>query len=50
MINELGSEAEDKLNDFDAEFFAYPDNLTEHLFDYVRSNPNVFGPFAQEKF
>jgi hypothetical protein len=48
LINELGNEVEDKLNGIDSEFFAYPDNLTELLFDYVRSNPNVFGPIAQE--
>lgn len=48
LIDQLGSEVEDKLNDIDSEFFAYPDNLTELLFDYVRSNPNVFGPIAQE--
>lgn len=46
LINQLGSEAGDKLNDLNSEFFAYPDNLTELLFDYVRSNPNVFGPIT----
>jgi Domain of unknown function (DUF4375) len=48
LIDELTSEAKEKLGSIDSEFFAYPDNLTELLFDYVRSNPNVFGSIAQE--
>ena len=31
----------------DEEFMAYPDNLTELLFDYVASHPDVFGAVGQ---
>lgn len=47
LINELNSETKDMLNDIDSEFYAYPDNLTELLFEYVRLNPSVFGPITE---
>jgi Domain of unknown function (DUF4375) len=37
---EGGQEVFDEL---DSEFFAYPDNLTELLFDYVCKHPESFG-------
>ncbi len=47
LINELSSETKDKLSDIDSEFYAYPDSLTELLYEYVRLNPNIFGPITQ---
>jgi hypothetical protein len=32
------------LNTLDSEFFAYPDNLTELLFEFVYDHPESFGP------
>ena len=31
------------LDGLDAEFYAYPDNLTDLLYTYVAANPDVFG-------
>lgn len=36
ILESLTEEQEDLLQDLDDEFLAYPDNLTELLFDYVR--------------
>ncbi|HEU0154169.1 MAG TPA: DUF4375 domain-containing protein [Arenimonas sp.] len=33
----------EQRDDFDAEFYEYPDNLTELLFSFVSSNPAEFG-------
>ena len=33
----------DQLDDLDAEFYAYPDDLTDLLYTYVSANPTVFG-------
>ena len=35
--------AHDALCRLDDEFLAYPDGLTDLLFDYVRAHPRVFG-------
>jgi hypothetical protein len=43
IINALDQESQEALEAIDQEFFAYPDNLTELLVEYVRSNPEVFG-------
>lgn len=34
----------EKISALDDRFFAYPDNLTELLFDFVAAHPNAFGP------
>jgi hypothetical protein len=34
----------EQISALDDRFFAYPDNLTELLFDFVAAHPNVFGP------
>jgi hypothetical protein len=43
-IAALGEEQEDRLDALDSEFYAYPDNLTDLLFDYVALHPEAFGP------
>jgi hypothetical protein len=44
LVGSLNPEVIERLEDLDSEFFAYPDNLTNLLFEFVRSNPNAFGP------
>jgi DNA replication initiation complex subunit (GINS family) len=48
IVNGLDEHAQEVLESLDQEFFAYPDNLTELLFEYVRSNPQVFGGIRAE--
>ena len=48
MVQELDEKALDSLEQLDQEFLAYPDDLTEHLFDYVKARPQVFGAVAEE--
>ena len=38
LLNALGPQQKALLEDLDAEFFGYPDNLAELLHDYVRRN------------
>ena len=40
----LSDEVREKLKEIDAEFFAYPDNLSDLLFAFVKSYPRTFGP------
>jgi hypothetical protein len=35
------------LSSLDEEFIAYPDNLTDLLFEYVASHPDAFGDVGQ---
>jgi hypothetical protein len=44
LLDALG--ADDKLDAFDQEFFAYPDDLTELLFAFVAKRPETFGPVS----
>jgi hypothetical protein len=44
MLEGLDEEAIDRLETLDAEFYAYPDDLTELLFEFVRQHPKEFGP------
>ena len=37
----------DELETFDAEFFAYPHDLTELLFAYVSQHPQEFGTLPE---
>lgn len=41
LVGSLDSEV---LEGLDSEFFAYPDNLTNLLFEFVRNHPHAFGP------
>lgn len=43
ILDSLGKAARAKLADLDKQFFAYPDNLTDLLFEYVRAHSQVFG-------
>jgi hypothetical protein len=43
LANAFSDEVREKLGDLDGEFFAYPHNLTELLFDYVSRFPEEFG-------
>jgi hypothetical protein len=48
LIEGLDSEASDALESLDQEFFGYPNDLTELLFEYVHSNPQAFGTIGGE--
>lgn len=48
LLGELDDGALSALDDLDQEFFAYPDDLTELLFDFVRSHPEAFGPVPDD--
>ena len=48
FLQTLGQKAMDELEPLDQEFFAYPDDLTELLFNYVQARPEVFGPVVVE--
>jgi hypothetical protein len=43
LVDQLGTDVQDALDMLDQEFFAYPDNLIDLLFAYVRAHPHVFG-------
>ena len=43
-LNTAGEKGQKALDALDSEFFAYPDNLTEKLFEFVRNHPEAFGP------
>jgi hypothetical protein len=44
LIEGLDGPAQEALESLDQEFLAYPDNLTDLLYEYVRLRPNTFGP------
>jgi Domain of unknown function (DUF4375) len=48
LIEAIPDEAVEKLEGLDLEFFKYPDNLTELLFEFVREHPETFGPVEAE--
>jgi len=48
-MSEARSPTLEALNTLDSEFFAYPDNLTELLFEYVSRHPQAFGPVPPEE-
>jgi len=48
IINDLNQQAQEALESLDQEFFSYPDNLTELLFEFVRSKPQSFGAIGVE--
>jgi hypothetical protein len=43
VLDAQGESGQEQLTALDAEFFAYPDNLTDLLFEHVRRHPEVFG-------
>lgn len=43
----FSGETEEKLEEFDDEFFAYPHNLTDLLFAYVSAHSEEFGELAK---
>ena len=43
LLDDLGDELLDRLEPLDAEFYAYPDDLTSLLFEFVRKHPEEFG-------
>jgi hypothetical protein len=48
-LDELSDDAQKRLEDMDAEFLKYPDNLTDLLFEFVRLHPETFGPVSHKK-
>jgi len=43
LVDSLDDDIRSAFDDLDAEFYEYPDSLTELLFAYVASQPAVFG-------
>lgn len=48
LIAGMSEETGEILDGLDSEFYKYPDNLTELLFEFVREHPKVFGPVGAE--
>lgn len=48
LLEEINDEASEKLDGLDSEFFKYPDDLTELLFEFVREHPDAFGSVDAE--
>jgi Domain of unknown function (DUF4375) len=48
LIEAIDDETSERLEGLDQEFFAYPDNLTGLLFEFVRTHPETFGPVEAE--
>jgi hypothetical protein len=46
-VEALDDSTRSALESLDEEFLAYPDNLTDLLFEYVRSTPQVFGTISE---
>jgi len=42
-VHDLSDETRDKLYSLDLEFYSYPHDLTNLLFDYVSAHPEEFG-------
>jgi Domain of unknown function (DUF4375) len=43
-LDALPEDTQRELESLDSDFYAYPDDLTALLFDFVRKNPGAFGP------
>jgi hypothetical protein len=48
MVEALDDDARCTFDDLDGEYFEHPDDLTELLFAYVKSKPEVFGKAPKE--
>lgn len=48
LVEGITDETCENLDSMDQEFFGYPDNLTDLLFDFVRTHPETFGPVETE--
>lgn len=46
LVEALDAPAQEALEALDQEFFAYPDNLTDLMFECVRERPGTFGPVS----
>lgn len=44
----LADETREKLEELDSDFYKYPDDLTELLFEFVQKHPKGFGIVARE--
>jgi hypothetical protein len=44
LMRSLGSAASEELAVLNTEFFSYPEDLTDLLFEFVRVHPSIFGP------
>jgi hypothetical protein len=47
-LDAMSEEAQDLLAALNSEFFAYPDDLIEMLFEFVYQHPESFGPVPSE--
>jgi hypothetical protein len=43
-LDAIGDHGQEQLQLLDSEFYSYPDNLTDLLFEFVRDRTDVFGP------
>jgi len=44
LVDSAPEDVQDRLEELDEAFLAYPDDLTALLFAYVANHPDVFGP------
>ncbi|MGV8083125.1 MAG: DMP19 family protein [Coriobacteriia bacterium] len=47
LIDDLSDKKLGELESLDSEFYEYPDNLTQLLFQFVAARPGSFGPVPQ---
>ena len=47
-LDDAGDEGQERLDMLDAEFFAYPNDLTELLFEFASQRAETFGPMPSE--
>jgi hypothetical protein len=47
-LDSLAADKQEYLSALDAEFFSYPDDLTDGLFEYVSRHPHAFGQIPSE--
>jgi hypothetical protein len=48
MAADFSEETEAKLNELDGQFYMYPDNLTELLYQFVAAHPEEFGELPHD--
>lgn len=48
IMGNVSDTIRDQLDDLDEQFFTYPDNLTDLLFEFVAAHPESFGPVPTE--
>jgi hypothetical protein len=49
LVDSIDDDTRDKFKALDSEFFDYPDNLTDRLFEFVASHPEAFGAVPEDE-